>query len=140
MNAEIKTKLEEKAMQATVPFCYTCYTSCPCGRCRRCGSDDLMRLMPGYGVEYGVDWTFEHLLDGMESVDTDELFEHMMEGAYEETAMVGPLEVDVISTLKEHTAWWREAQNEYIDDLVAEEELTEIGGQYYWTCDLEDRL
>ena len=140
MNAEIKTKLRMKAMQATVPFCYSCYTNCPKGRCPQCGNDDLMKCMPGYGIEYGVDWVFEHLVDDLESVETEELFENMMKGTYQEAAKVGPIEVDVVSILKEQTAWWRSAKSDYIDDLVAEEELTEIGGKYYWTSDLEDHL
>ena len=140
MNAEIRTKLEEMAMEETTPFCYTCYTDCPCGRCDDCGSDDLMRHLPGVGVEYGTEWVFEHLVKSLKTVDTEEIFEDMMEGAYGETTMVGPCEVNVVDVLKEDSIWWHEAKWEYLDGLVADDELTEIEGEYYWTSDLEDHL
>ena len=51
---EIKKKLTELAFQKTSPFCYCCYRECPEGTCKQCGSDDLMRLLEEYGVEYGL--------------------------------------------------------------------------------------
>ena len=140
MKAEIETKLEEMAMRETTPFCYLCYCDCPKGLCIRCGSDDLMRRLPGCGVEYGVDWVFEYLLSDLESVDIEEIFEGMLEDVYGETAKVGPLEVDMASTLKNDSVWWRTAKWEYLDSLLEDEMLTEIKGKYYWTSDLEDHL
>ena len=35
----------------------------PTGTCKTCGSDDLMRMIPGVGCEYGTDWIIEHILD-----------------------------------------------------------------------------
>jgi hypothetical protein len=62
MKTEIETKLEELAFKRTIPFCYGCYTEAPSGRCKTCGSDDLMRLMPSVGVEYGTDWVIKQIL------------------------------------------------------------------------------
>lgn len=56
MNSELQTKLESLAFQKSIPFCYGCYTEAPTGRCNSCGSDDLIRLLPGIGCEYGTEW------------------------------------------------------------------------------------
>ena len=140
MNAEIETKLKTKAMRATVPFCYRCQSYCPCGQCFRCGSDDLMTGIFGVGVGHGLEWAFEHLVGGIESVDTEAIFEHMMKGSYNKTSMVGPLEVDTLSILKENSAWWQTTKQDYLNDLILEDELTKIGDKYYWTSELEKRL
>lgn len=59
---EIKNKLTELAFERTTPFCYSCYELCPSGRCKNCGSDDLMRHLEGVGVEYGTDWVIESIV------------------------------------------------------------------------------
>ena len=55
-NDEIQEQLSQLAMNHSRPFCYTCYRTAPTGRCVTCGSDDLMREVPGVGVEYGGQW------------------------------------------------------------------------------------
>ena len=139
MNAEIETKLTKKALERTIPFCYTCYRDCPDGRCISCWSDDLMRHLPCIGVEYGTEWVIEHMVQDLESVDTEEVFKDMVVEVYGKTDTVGPLEFDVVDTLKkEDPDWWSEAKWEYIDDLVQSAEIAEIGNKYYWASDLED--
>ena len=140
MNAQIETKLEEKAMRETIPFCYDCYKDCPKGLCRHCGSDDLMRHLPGVAVDWGVEWTFKYLVSDLESVDVDELFADMLTDAYGENAKIGPLEVDIASTLKEYPVFWLNGKYEHADSLVEDEILVEIGGKYYWTSEVEDYL
>ena len=51
---EINEKLEKIAYSKTIPFCYCCYKEAPSGTCKSCHSDDLMRLLPEYGCEYGL--------------------------------------------------------------------------------------
>lgn len=51
---EIQNNLEKIAYAKTIPFCYMCYIEAPTGRCTKCHSDDLMRLLPEYGCEYGL--------------------------------------------------------------------------------------
>jgi len=51
---EIQNNLEKIAYSKTIPFCYMCYIEAPTGRCTKCHSDDLMRLLPDYGCEYGL--------------------------------------------------------------------------------------
>jgi len=54
MNNEIFEQLKELAFKRSIPFCYSCYIEAPTGCCKVCGSDDLMRLVPGVGCEYGL--------------------------------------------------------------------------------------
>src|SRR5690606_26779194 len=61
-NNEITLQLEQIALNKTRPFCYTCYRTVPSGQCATCGSDDLMRELPGVGVEWGLDWVIRDLL------------------------------------------------------------------------------
>ena len=56
MNSEIKEQLEKLAYKRSKPFCHSCYAEAPTGCCADCGSDDLMRLVPEFGCEYGIDW------------------------------------------------------------------------------------
>lgn len=63
MKSEMMKKLEQVAFERTKPFCYGCYRQAPTGVCLSCGSDDLMRELPGVGVEYGLNWVIVHILD-----------------------------------------------------------------------------
>ncbi len=63
MKTEIKKQIEELAYKRSIPFCYSDYIECPNGRCSKCGSDDLMRLVPGIGCEWGIDWVVQHILE-----------------------------------------------------------------------------
>jgi hypothetical protein len=55
MNSEIKAQLEKLAFKRSKSFCYSCYEETATGCCQHCGSDDLMRLIPEVGCEYGTD-------------------------------------------------------------------------------------
>jgi len=46
--------LEKIAYQKSKPFCYSCYKEVESKYCADCGSDDSMRLIRGYGAEYGL--------------------------------------------------------------------------------------
>ena len=59
---QITEKLEKIAFFETMPFCYGCYMKAPTGVCKACGTDDLMRELEGFGVEYGTEWVYEQLL------------------------------------------------------------------------------
>lgn len=63
MNNEILEQLKELALSRSIPFCYSCYKEAPTGCCKTCGSDDLMRLVPEVGCEYGTDWVIKHILE-----------------------------------------------------------------------------
>ena len=141
MNCTIEEKLNEKAYEATTPFCYSCYRDCSDGVCTSCGNDDLMRHLPGVGVEYGVDWVHEHLLDEIEAVDADSIFEEMIEEFYGDTVKIGFIKLATAKVIRDNAPLdWRMARDEHIDSLIDEETLVDIDGKYYWASDIESRL
>ena len=76
MKDEIQQKLEQIALNRSIPFCYGCYKEAPTGCCKTCGSDDLMRLLPEVGCEYGTSWIIKHILETeLDAVDLEEAFE-----------------------------------------------------------------
>lgn len=102
MNSEIKTQLEKLAFKRSKPFCYSCYEEAPTGCCQHCGSDDLMRLMPEVGCEYGTDWIIEQILKTELIVaNLEESFEQSIRDCYSETTKVAWCEFDTITLLKE---------------------------------------
>ena len=141
MKTEIKKKLEELANKRTIPFCYSCYEEAASGTCKSCGSDDLMRLLPGVGVEYG-DWAVEHILrEALTPVDVDQAFEDFMREAYSETITIGYLQnFDTVTALKElDPVAWDMAKSEWIDSEESDERIMSFdnGSTYYWVGDLE---
>lgn len=142
MNTEIQKQLEKIAYNKTNPFCYSCYQECPEGRCQSCGSDDLMRLLPGNGCEYGTDWVIKELLqENLNPVDLEEAFEQMISESYPETTTVGWMELDTVSILKEmDPISWRCALSEYESQEADEGNIISFdnGSIYYWKQDIED--
>lgn len=76
---QLKEALRARAEEESRAFCYTDYVTVEAdshGRyvCLKCGSDDLMRELPGVGVEWGYEWVIEHLVkEEGEEVDIAEL-------------------------------------------------------------------
>ena len=141
MNLELKEKLEKIALKETVPFCYSCYQEAPTGCCSICHSDDLMKLRRGSGVEYGLEWVVEELLqENLEPVDLEETFEDSVRECYEEVAKVGWMSFDTVTLMKEmDPISWRCALSEF---EASEEEAGLIlsldgGSTYYFMSDLE---
>ncbi len=144
MCKEIMEKLTRIAFQKTTSFCYGCYKKAPTGVCSICHSDDLMRLLEGVGVEYGTDWVIEHLIDeNLDSIDTDEIFESMIDDCYSETVKVGFMELSTVDVMKsQDPIYWDIAKNEYIDGLVDNEELLTFdnGSTYFWRHDVKNYI
>jgi hypothetical protein len=145
MKTEIETKLEELAFKRTIPFCYECYKEAPSGRCTTCGSDDLMRLMPSIGVEYGTEWVIKHILrDELTAVDLAEAFENFIRECYPEATNIGFLQnYDTVSAMKElDPVAWRCAQSEWESQEESEEIILSFDGGllYYRTSEIEDFL
>lgn len=142
MKSELHQKLEELALKRSKPFCYGCYREAPNGLCRRCGSDDLMRLVPGVGCEYGTDWVIKHMLENeLEKFDLDAAFEESVRQCYPETTKVGWLEVDTVDTMKEaDPVSWRCAQSEWESNEADEESIISFdnGCTYYSMRDVEN--
>lgn len=131
---EIKNKLTELAFERTTPFCYSCYDLCPSGRCKNCGSDDLMRHLEGVGVEYGTEWVIENILcNELEEVDLEECFEQTIEDCYGEEVQIGFIKVSVSQAIKNlDPIAWDIAKSEYLDILIQDEEVLEICNSYFW--------
>lgn len=140
---EITTRLEKLAYNKTTAFCYSCYCQAPSGLCLRCGSDDLMRELPGVGVEYGVDWVIESLLRDLAAVNTAEAFAESVSQCYPETTEVGWLKLNTVTILKEcDPISWRIAEGEWIDAELSEGNLfsPDNGNTNYWTHEVEKFL
>ena len=82
-------RLQELAHEQSRPFCYSDYITVEPDAegnavCPRCGSDDLMREVPGVGVEFGYDWIVDHIVttDG-ERVDVEELYRNLLDETYQ---------------------------------------------------------
>ena len=123
------------------PFCYGCYEAAPSGRCERCGSDDLMRFVPGVGVEYGLDWVAAHLVsEQLTSVDIDKAFEESVSESYPETVKIGWIDYDVASAIKSlDPISWDLAKSERIDAEVSEDVFVtfDSGSTYFRVADVE---
>lgn len=142
MDTELKERLTALAYAKTHPFCYCCYKRAPSGRCLNCYSDDLMRELPGVGVEYGTDWVIESLVsENLTEADTERAFEETVSECYPETVKIGWIEYDTASAIKElDPTSWQMAEQEWIDQELDDGTLVEIKGKYYSAHDVESYL
>ena len=129
--------LEKIAYQKSKPFCYSCYKEVESKYCADCGSDDSMRLIRGYGAEYGIEWVFEHLIaENCAPVDPD-FAEDSLRECYGDTVKVGWIEVDPIEAIKElDPISYRIAIDEYVDGFRNDGEIVEVGSEDYWKDDI----
>jgi hypothetical protein len=127
MREEILKRLHDLALKKSIPFCYGCYVDAKSGKCPSCGSDDLMRKVPGSGVEWGTEWIVKDFLDEIGPVDLEKSYEEFLEAAYGETVNVAGLELDLVRVIKEtspgdfrvgvsnHFSYLVEDENSYLD-------------------------
>lgn len=141
MKTEIQTQLESVAFKRSKPFCYSCYKEAPSGRCLTCGSDDLMRLVPGVGCEWGVDWVIIHIVESeLTAVNTEETFEESVRSCYSEEIQVGWMKLDTVSVMKEmDPVSWSIARSEWESQEAEEGNLISFdnGSTYYRRDDVE---
>lgn len=144
MDSEIQTKLTKLAFKRSIPFCYGCYKEAPTGRCTSCGSDDLMRFLPGVGCEYGTDWVISHILnDEIETADLKEAFEESVRQCYPEETKVGWMTFDTVSLVKDQDpVSWRCALSEFESEEESEGNIVSFdsGEKFYWRSDIEKLL
>ena len=142
MNNEIFEQLKELALSRSIPFCYSCYKEAPTGCCKGCGSDDLMRLVPGVGCEYGTDWVIKHILETeLTAVDLEEEFEESVRQCYPEETQVGWMTFDTVTLMKENDPIsWQCALSEYESQEESEGNILSIdgGSKYYYVTDVEN--
>jgi len=138
---EIQSKLEAIAYNRTTAFCYNDYIECPTGTCPKCGSDDLMRLLPNFGCEYGISWVIEEILRSeLEIANLDEAFEDSIRSCYPEETQVGWMTFNTVELMKsQDPVSWQLARDEYIDSLESDDQIVSFdnGSNYYWVHDLE---
>jgi len=142
MKTEIQDKLEQLAFKKSIPFCYSCYHQAPTGTCKACGSDDLMREMPGVGCEYGTDWIVREILSTeLTPVDTEDAFEESVRRCYPETVTVAWMTLDTVSVAKEmDSVSWDLARSEWESQEEAEGNIVSFdnGSTYFSLADLEE--
>lgn len=139
MNNEIFEQLNKLAIKRSIPFCYSCYKEAATGCCEVCGSDDLMRLVPGVGCEYGTDWVIKHILETeLTAFDLEEEFEESIRQCYPEETQVGWMTFDTVKLMKENDpVGWRCALADYESQEIYEETILNIdGSNYYSTNDI----
>lgn len=141
VKTEIQTQLKSVAFKRSKPFCYSCYKEAPSGRCLTCGSDDLMRLVPGVGCEWGVDWVILHIVESeLTAVNTEEAFEESVRSCYSEEIQVGWMKLDTVSVMKEmDPVSWSIARSEWESQEADEGNLISFdnGSTYYQREDVE---
>jgi hypothetical protein len=106
--------------------------------------NDLMRLLPDSGCEYGVDWIVKELIEeNLEFINSDEIFEQMIENCYEETTQIGFMKLSTVQVMKDQDPiCWDIAKGEYIDGLAEDEQLITFdnGSNHYWIHDIENYI
>ncbi|MBI2519507.1 MAG: hypothetical protein HYV97_03795 [Bdellovibrio sp.] len=134
-------KLTQMALERSTPFCYGCYKDAPSGRCNTCFSDDMMRHVPGVGVEWGTEWIVQHILETeLTPVNLEEAFEESIRQCYPETVKVGWMTLDTASVLREmDPVAWSIALGEWETQESEEGIIVSFndGGTYYWTHEVE---
>ena len=144
MSNNFYEKLSQMALEQSIPFCYGCYKDAPGGRCNTCSSDDLMRHVPGIGVEYGTEWIIKHILETeLTPVNLEEAFEESIRQCYPETVNVAWLTLDLITVCREmDPVSWEIAKGEWEAQEADEGNIVSFdnGSTYYWCHDLEKLL
>ena len=141
ISTSIEGRLEELAYNQTENFCYGCYRVVEGEFCPECHSDDFMRFLDGVGVEYGTDWVIESLIkEHCQAVDDEELFDEMLDECYPEIT-IGCCSWSPSDVMKElDPTAYRIGVSENADSLVQDDQLYELGGEYYQVFDIEEMI
>lgn len=139
MKTEIQNKLHQLALKKSIPFCYGCFKDASTGRCECCGSDDLMRHLPGIGCEYGTGWIIQHILETeLKPVDTEEAFEESVRQCYPEETKVGWMTFDTVTLMKsQDPISWKLAHDEWESSEEEDENIISLdnGATYFYVHD-----
>ena len=103
-----------------------------------------MRLLPGVGCEYGIDWVIKELIqERLTQVNIGDEFEEEIRQIYPETTQVGWLTLDTVDVIKtaDHFSWSL-AQSEWVDNALEGAVLTTFdnGETYYRSVEIEHFL
>lgn len=148
-NESIISKLDQLVMLKTQGFCYGCYIKADLTdqgeKCPKCGSDDLMRILDGYGCEYGTESFYEQIL---EEIGANKCKAQFDENWYEEqlneiygTVKICGVEFDAGHAYHElDPLTFDLGLSEEISNMEEDGEIIEIKDQYYWVDQLEEIL
>ena len=141
---DITEALTQIALTKSIPFCYSCYTRAPSGKCATCGSDDLMYELPGVAVEYGTDCLIREVLrEHLTPADTLDAFEQSVAECYPATVKIGWIEHDTVSAIKElDPISWDIARDEWLDSEISDGNIISFdnGSCHYWLADIEQLI
>ena len=144
LNLELQECLKKIAFAKTIPYCYGCGIEARANRCPTCFSDDLMRLLPETGCDWGIDWVIRDLVrENLVPFSTETAFEESIRQCYPETVRVGWLELDTVDTIKQADAVsWQLALSGWFDAEESEGNITSFdgGSSYYLVSDIEEWL
>ena len=123
-NQDLYNDLVKYALQISKPFCYNCYKIAESGTCEHCHSDDLMRHVEDYGMEYGTKWIIEDvILNKFTEIDFDEKFEEYLYERYSDRVSICGVEYDPVSFLKNNDRdTYNYLQSEYVHYQTEDEE------------------
>lgn len=137
MSLEIKNQLHKLALKRSIPFCTGCYQNAPSGICSECGSDDLARLVPSVGLDWGTEWIVEHILETeLTHVNQEDAFEESIRQCCPETTQVGWMTFDTVELMKtQDPISWQIAALEFESEQESEETIysPNSGAHFYWT-------
>ena len=148
-NEAIVNKLNQLLLLKTHGFCYSCYIKATVTDegevCPKCGSDDLMRELDGFGCEYGTKPFYEPVLEiieasGCEADLGEEWYEGILNELYGEVSL-GRYNWDtgeIIHKL-DPVSFEMDMENQ-ISSMEEDGEVIELEGVYYWSNQLEQLL
>lgn len=144
MYSELHKRLAELAYAKSESFCYHDQIVCPDSVCPKCGSDDLMRLVPSVGHDWGLHWIVEYILETeLSPADVEDAFEQSVRACYPEETKVGWMSFDTVTLMKKNDpVGWSVALDEYESQEESDENILSFnnGSTYYSTCDVENLL
>ena len=139
---EILNKLHKLALKKSSPFCYSCYIRAESGICPECGTDDLMRLREGSGVEWGTDWIIEEILEEkLSPVNLEEDYKDYAESLYGEHIEIAGMKYGLVESLKAISPNdWNYNKGQFEDDQVENEVYFQFKEVSYHRWEIEDLI
>ncbi len=134
---DLQDRLQALACAVTDNFCYSCYKIVEGDRCPDCDTDDFMRHLEGFGVEYGTDWVIKALIQqrclSISVSDQEDLYNDMLNACHPKIKF-GELTFFPSRIIKklDPTAY-KIGLDEYFDDP---DQWYEMDGELYYVFDV----
>jgi len=141
LDSDIAEHLKQLAWEQSEAFCYNDYIKVPKDKngntfCPKCGSDDLMRILPYDGPEYGIEWVMEAIIQQewklVSSSDIKKATEDFIDELYPDGFEICGGQYYASDILKNCSPGDFEAQvSEYQDRQVEDGYWVEVGNSVY---------